>query len=254
MVDFIFPYVGAYAKGDELRYAIRGLFTNYRGPFRVWVIGSRPQWLVEGTKVRFISAPVLSSNYIMDVVAKMRSIIAHSEIGDDFVWMNDDIYLINPASYREIYGSGGLWAIEYLMKRPSTISDYRKRMAMTWDRLKKEGLSTWNTNTHMPFFYNKAKLAFILDKYKPERNCYLISMLYHNHWYSAHRFSIVTEEIKFAIYSYPVKSLSELEKKTCRSLWFNHSDTGYKESKDENGLIIPRFLEKKLGVPSEAEA
>lgn len=253
----IYPYVEKYAKFQELKYSIRSLSKYLTDDFDLFIIGDKPEWLSDEAK--FIESPVISKYPVEDISAKMKKIIAREDVSDDFLWMNDDMYIMNPMDIKE---ACQLRAIEDLdvvygnAKHINVTTPYRVNMWRTYCLLKENGRIAMNSCTHTPFCYNKTKLKDLLEKYNIGYNKYLISLLYPNTYNDPADFQLIhnTKGYKVGIYTNPPKTVERLKQMTKDSKFFNHSDTGWRISNAAHARnIIEKFLEEKFPDKSKYE-
>lgn len=98
---FYYP-LGRGSKWDdnELRYSLRSLEKHTKDP-EVTIIGSAPEWLNLG-KVQFIPIPEPSGNRLFRVGAKFVAALPY--LPDNFIYMNDDYFLMEPiVDFETIY-------------------------------------------------------------------------------------------------------------------------------------------------------
>jgi hypothetical protein len=257
MVSIVYPYVHNYAKFQELLYSMRSIAAFFQGEYKVFVIGDKPSWLSD--EVTFISAPVIGKVPVKDVVSKMRTIIAREDVSENFIWMNDDEYLMNPVSEDDLKIPKAIEDLDNVWTRRKgkvmRNTQYRINMWNTFAELKRNNLPAVNTCTHLPFYYNKKMLGLVLDRYNAAENKYLITLLYHNTLYDKADYQFIDnyKGYKVALYLNRVSSLGQLEAKCANAKFFNHSDTGYRRNHNGSGSIIQQFLRKKFPTKSKFE-
>lgn len=258
MVSIIYPYVHSYAKFQELLYSMRSIAAFFQGEYKVFVIGDKPPWLSD--EAVFIHAPVIGKVPVRDVVSKMKTIIAREDVSENFIWMNDDEYLMNPVSEDDLKTPKGIEDLDRVWRTKKgkvlTNTGYRRNMWNTFHELKRNKLPAINTCTHLPFYYNKKMLNLVLDRYAVSDNKYLITLLYHNNLYEPADYQFINNYngYKVALYLNRVSSIGQLEAKCAKAKFFNHSDTGYRKNHNGKGVsIIQQFLKKKFPAKSKFE-
>ena len=156
MVDFV--YMCRPGDNEELRYSIRSVVKN--APVRnVWVVGDKPDWYVGN----FIpTVPV--GNAFENVRNNLRKVIAHPEISEDFVLMNDDFFITrNVNSVYPYYG--GLLINRYMEHQElAGFNFYANFLRKTDAVLRQQGIKNpLNYELHVPMPFNKTKLAETID-------------------------------------------------------------------------------------------
>jgi len=253
MLSVVYPYVKAYARFDELKFSLRSLDKYLERPFRVFVIGDRPVWLSK--EVNHIPANTASMYAVADIIHKLELAIADERISEDFIWMNDDIYLLAAASKKEIKkpkAIGNLADKIRKLKGKGQDKMYNQNLLKTFQQLKKEELPTINTATHLPFLFNKTRLKEVLSKYSFYDGL-MLSCIYHNNYFKESDYEYLhnSKGKKTAVYAKPVNRIEDLEKMCAGAMYFNHSDTGHKFSVDRNEQnVIEQFLKKKFPAKS----
>ncbi len=229
IIDIVYPYVDKFAQWEELKYSLRSLEKNFRGvKFRVWVVGDKPKWM--SNEVNVIPATLIpGSNPPLDITNKMSLVIENKEIGEDFIWMNDDIYFINKVVLEDIKILKHQGDMSRLKIRENTL--YRKNKIKTLKLLKKEKCTTWDYSTHLPFIYNKEKLKALIEKFNLKKEAYLISSLYNN-YYNKDMIPLELnherDNIKVGIYRKD-PNIDRLPEFLKRKKMFNHSQTGFSD-------------------------
>jgi hypothetical protein len=94
MIDLVYIVGnGSTWKNNELRYSIRSAIKHLKGIGNVWVVGVKPAWL----DVKHIPANDSGRTATESVYLKLKKAIAHPEISEDFLFFNDDYYLLKNA-------------------------------------------------------------------------------------------------------------------------------------------------------------
>lgn len=171
----VIPYVKSKAQGNELLYALRSLEQNIRFGANFVVIGDKEEWFSE--EITFIEHTCISENPQIDVAEKLKLAIASEYVTDNFIWTNDDIYLLSPVllGHLEIPKAKGL------LDPVNYNGFYRENMSRTMELLLENECSTLDYGTHTPIVYNKYKLVEMFEKH-PELliGGYLLSSFYFN--------------------------------------------------------------------------
>lgn len=255
MLHIVYPYLAKGAKSDELLYSIRSIDQHLKEiQYQIIIVGDKPGWMND--QVIHLNCPQVSKSPLDDIVNKLRNVITSTEVNSDFVWMNDDIYLINDIMVKDLVRPRAIEDLDQVQAIGKRNVDraYYRNMWNAYDALKKEGMRVLNTATHLPFWYNKEQMAYVLDRYEVTTTRMLISILYFNTYYK-HTIEMISNSdgAKCGIYS-GVRSVQEIEARSKHSLFLNHSNTGWKESEIATGRnIIEMYLRKKFPNPSKYE-
>lgn len=175
-VQFCWPYWHGGASGDELRFSIRSVETNYRGSAKITIVGDRPEWF----RGHVIPCPRIgpdnSNRPFRDMLNKMWTMATHPEIDTDFVWMMDDVYLLKPVTWHDL-DTPRAWRWH-----SSKSNSWQRRKFNTMAALQARGKSQHDYATHLPHTVERAKLRELFDLYKLRENCMLWEVLYGNEY------------------------------------------------------------------------
>ncbi len=140
---------------EELRYSLRSLEQNIKEPFDVTIIGYKPKWL-NTKQVRYIYYSQCDKRYHNS----LHAIDIMSNIVDEFILFNDDIYLLQPVTqetFKQIYYLQDLnkitnWGNRY----------YQQKLKEMFYDVKSKGLYGLNYATHTPYLFNSQKVREII--------------------------------------------------------------------------------------------
>lgn len=145
-----YPAVYIYKKtadnGQELRYSIRSLknLKNWNG--EVFVVGDKEDWF---KGIVAIPAPKYYYSPYQDAENKMLIALDDDRIDDDFILMNDDIYITKKTSVRPLHGG----EIE-----DSNFGYHNRAKTATKKFLQDQGIKRpLNYSIHVPMLINKQK-------------------------------------------------------------------------------------------------
>jgi len=177
-MQFVWPYWHGGACGDELRFSIRSVETNYRGQSKITIVGDRPEWF----RGHVIPCPRISADNAnrpyRDMLNKMWVMATHPEIDTDFVWMMDDVYLLKPVTWDDLdVPRAWRW-------HPSKGNSWQRRKTNTMAALQARGKTQYDYATHLPHTVERAKLRDLFDIYKLRENTMLWEVLYGNEYRS----------------------------------------------------------------------
>lgn len=141
---------GSVLRDFELRMSLRSVEKYLSGYGEVWIIGERPEWL---QNINHKPLSDISKISDFNIMRKIQVACQTAEISDDFIFFNDDHYLLQPfeAATFPYFHEGSLDA--YVANRQK--DSYGKRAANTLKFLKDNKLPTKHFDSHMPIIYNK---------------------------------------------------------------------------------------------------
>lgn len=179
-MQFLWFYIPGPENGFELRHSIRSVIQNFVGEAKITVIGERPNWY----KGHFIECARTYRNKrkdrdpFLDTQRKITVASTHPEINDEFVWIMDDTFLLQPTTIEELK----VPRYDPWFKNRSN-REWHRLISHTFDALKRHGKTNLQYGTHLPHHIEKQKLAdlFQLYQYGP-KNLLLWEILYGNHY------------------------------------------------------------------------
>jgi hypothetical protein len=153
-MDYV--YFVRHGDNEELRYSIRSLVKN-APEGDVWVIGHKPDWYVGN----FIS--IKDKYQKFGNILNCCSVAAHSaDISEDFVWMNDDFFIVKEV--KEILPlHRGTLADRVASYSGNSINKYQRLIIETYKKLVSIGYDNpLDYETHIPLRMNKEDLRIAL--------------------------------------------------------------------------------------------
>jgi hypothetical protein len=158
--DVVIPY--RRSRSDELIYALRSLKNVPHG--EVFVIGDDP-----GLNVHYI--PYRQSYDIAKNTLSILNLAVNTqEISEDFIWMADDTYIMQPIRRIPVMHRG---TYDKILERyqNKVYNYYVQRMIKTNTKLKELGIeSPLCYELHVPFVVNKKKWLQIAEHITPDLN------------------------------------------------------------------------------------
>lgn len=154
----VIPYCKEFAQGKELLYALRSWDKNCCFPADFVVIGDKEEWFSD--EIHFIECPRVSDNPSVDTYHKLKVALESDLVTDDFIWTNDDIYVLQPIDLSHIQLPKVLGPLDTSKYK----GFYRENMQRTIDFLKQLGASCQNYGTHTPVMFNKASWLGLIAK------------------------------------------------------------------------------------------
>lgn len=258
ITDFVYPWVDGPALFDELKYSLRSLEKHYKGEFRVIIIGDKPDWITNVLHIPIARQSGMHENLTYDAIWKMMRICDGDEVGDCFVRMYDDIYLIKDVDFDEISKIKAIWNYSDKTKDDlglSSSATWTTQLVRTLEALKADNLPTWNTETHLPEVFMKSVMKWVLQEYNALENRFLTSTLYYNNVlqadelpYMVHRNTGIKAGFydKNTDYSYHSNNYREIEEICAGKQYLNHNDAGATEA-------LRNFIKKTFSKASRFE-
>lgn len=154
----VIPYCKEFAQGKELLYALRSWDKNCCFPADFVVIGDKEDWFSD--EIHFIECPRVSDNPSVDTYHKLKVALESDLVTDDFIWTNDDIYVLQPIDLSHIQLPKVLGPLDTSKYK----GFYRENMQCTIDCLKQLGAACQNYGTHTPVMFNKASWLGLIAK------------------------------------------------------------------------------------------
>lgn len=137
----------------ELIYAIRSFEKSFKSFGDIFIVGSRIYGLKD---VKYIQCKDERGGKFKErnIFRKIMAAVNHSEVTDDFVFCNDDHFLLRDFDPNNLpfYHKG---LLEETMSK--NVGDYRKSLNHTRKYLLSQNKPTLDFDTHFPIIYNKQK-------------------------------------------------------------------------------------------------
>ena len=232
---------------NELEYSIRSVKKN-APPGRYFVVGDKPRVSHEDV-IHIPVEPCLLGNSVIerhcsDTHNKMKTMAYSEEIGDEFVLMCDDNFIMQPTTVEDLkinWAKAEVKSIDMYLKSPfrtGTLT-YRKTWRASYETIKVmrdiKGEKTYDWETHTPRYIVKAKLKHIIDTINFSGSSLQVLGMYDGFY--ADNTQIITPEVQSDLWTYtPGMDMEALLDKQ----YLNISD----------GAITPKFInimEEKFG-------
>lgn len=168
---------------EELRYSLRSLKNLPHQ--KVWIYGGGPKWLNEEA-IEHVRPRQDKGHKWLNARYMLEKIASNPKISEDFIWFNDDFFVMRELldlfpwydrtlneRAKDFYGRG-LWGGR---------SRYSYRLEEAATALKKNNLSTFNYELHVPIIFNRKQLRQTMKEF-PNTGC--IRSLYSNMWEPEH--------------------------------------------------------------------
>lgn len=191
MIDVVYVLgKGSTWNNNEIRYSLRSVEMYLHGFRNVWIVGELPVWL---KNVNHIPAKDQFQVPDENIRHKILAACRHPEVSDEFLFINDDHYLLTDfiaAEFPYYYCS----TIEQYVKTRGH-DGYGNRCLNTKRHLDQLGHESKYYDIHYPIRYNKAKFIEILGELPTKQHGYVLKSLYAN---AVKVQGIETRDCKFA--------------------------------------------------------
>ena len=256
-MDYVWQYLyepSFFRKGglfNELEYSIRSVKKN-APPGRYFVVGDKPPVSHEDV-IHIPVAPTLEGRDIAqkncrDKFTKMSAMAYSDEIGDTFVLLCDDNFIMQPVTVEDLkinWARAEIKSIdEYIRSEIRTgTTSYKRTWRSSYESVKllrdMKGLKTYDWETHTPRFLVKEKLKYVVSTFDFVDDPKHVTAVYDGLY--AENTQIITSEIQSDLWAHQPKM-------DLRALL----DVPYLNIGDD--IIVPEFIqimEEKFGVYEE---
>lgn len=172
----VYPLKPAGSKHDnmELRYSLRAIEKNLSGFDRVFISTEvLPDWLTN-----VVHLPVKDEKNVVPDWNIMNKVSKADGLSDDFLFMNDDHFILKPFDATSFpYFHGG--SLETYVKKRG-LDGYGRRANNTLKHLKKNNLPLKYFDIHYPIIYNREKFKRYVVDLPWDEDGYIIKSLYAN--------------------------------------------------------------------------
>jgi len=248
-MDFVWQYIyepSAWRKMgifNELEYSIRSVLHNVKDA-RIIVVGDKPPVSMDvihipgPPQVKQSPSCSLEKSCTIDKLNKMIAMANSDEVGDEFVLMYDDMFIMQPTTVEDLkinWVKSEITNIEEYLKSPVRTGDtsYKRVWLSTYEFIKmirdSEGKKTYDWEAHTPRYFVKEKLKDILNKFDLISNRKLAPAIYD--CYYAENSQIITTDVQSDLWTHkPGMDFDELLSKQYLNIYDN--------------VIVPEFIEK----------
>lgn len=183
----IYPLIkSGWGDCEELRYSLRSLEKFADWDLDVVIIGYLPDWLKKVTHVEFQDG---GRGGVSANVAYKIDLLRRRFQDDEFVWMNDDHYLLKKTNIKELKRGRYLANLKGV-PTPVTPKKWRKgvyrptkwqmRVFNTRDRCKELGLPEYNPALHIPAVYYRDVMKEAFNSFDLYSGAMLFSVAHFN--------------------------------------------------------------------------
>lgn len=246
-MDFVWQYIygpSAFRKlgtFNELEYSIKSVMQNVKDA-RCIVVGDEPRVSMDVIHIpgppQVTDDPVSRQKQHVDKIYKMTEMANNPIIGDEFVLMYDDVFIMQPTTIEELKINWARAEIVYMedyLKSGIRKGDYsyRKIWRSTYEFIKmdraRRGEKTYDWETHTPRYLEKAKLKALLDEYDLLNMPMIVTALYDG--LHAHNTQIINSDIQADLWTH--KPGMDFDKELSKQYLNIYDD-----------VIVPEFIEK----------
>lgn len=179
MIDVVYVLgKGSIWDNNEIRFSLRAIEKNLQEYRNIWIVGERPDWL---RNINHIPYPdELINNADGNIARKVLRVCQEEELTDDFLFINDDHFIIKPTIASEIppYHKGDLAKLpeEYFQQ-----AFWRGRLFRTKNVLLSKNLTALHFDCHAPIVMNKRRFPEVMSQFDFEKGMgYTMKSLYGN--------------------------------------------------------------------------
>lgn len=150
--------IGSHWDNTEIRYCLRSVEKHLTGYGDVFIVGDLPYWMQNVIHIPFKEQSTQCYDKERNIYTKIKAAIADDRVSDDFLFMNDDHFLLQDyeAGKFPYYCQG--WLSEFM-----TVTDYKTTISNTSELLWPLGYDCLYFDIHCPILYNKEKLTWCLS-------------------------------------------------------------------------------------------
>jgi len=188
-ISIVIPYKNI-GDDDELRLVLRSIEKNAKFNYQVVILGEPLEW-INPENVVVLNEHVATAAVnpkAFNVIDKMRNACQNKLIDNLMLMTYDDIIFLNPVTKEDITEVVANGLIPEDPKHPWTASAvWVGIMLDTLAALKRNKMSTYNCETHLPRLFDKEKLAALFEKFGFKKRAYCFPTLYYNEYFTEMR-------------------------------------------------------------------
>lgn len=152
-------------ENEELRYSLRSLENLPHQ--KVWIYGGCPEWLNKRT-IKQVSIEQNRHNKWNNTALLLQEICKNENITEDFIWFNDDFFVLQPQKTLEYYKDRNLLSRAYDFTKLGWWQfngAYPSRLKRASRELKIRNYDNSNFELHLPIIFNREKLLKIYSEF-----------------------------------------------------------------------------------------
>ncbi len=229
MVNIIIPLIRS-KWGLEIKYSILSWAKYFTSKHKITIIGDYKPDFIKNTNYIYFKQNKNSPEE--NTCAILNFVINNFE---EFIWTNDDIYLLKEMDLEEIKVPYFLEDLSKITAR--NLNRWGKLLWKTADILTLKNKTIMNGETHTPYFYESKKIKLIFEEYGIKKGKGLLRTAYINNFYSLKEMKFIDKN-KIGFYREKQIKKEDLQ----QGKFLNHDDNGL--SNDLKTAIINLFETK----------
>lgn len=233
----VIPYCSSGAQGRELEYAVAGWRRHFREPHKIVLAGEGHPVTKTGDDICCVPSrrvPKRRGQYRqhLDYVSCLRKVRTAFPESTGCIMVADDCYAVRDFDMADVMQLKQ--QADRINGNPDSGNAWQRDKAKTEARLREEGYPTRNFTTHLPQWFEWARLEELWSRYHMDRESYVVEDLYYNifcgkgHPLQLHQ---DLDWIKFGAYS-PDITEAQLRRAFAEKIWITNSPDGWTPTLD----------------------
>jgi hypothetical protein len=182
IIDIVYPNVAHLSQWEELKYSLRSVEKNFRDiPYRVFIVGDMPEWADE--RIAHIPCPHSGKTPRIDILYKHEAVRKSGLIGEEYIWMNDDIYFVNPVQYADFCLNVARGSLRSAISHMNRQTIWGRDNSITLTLLEELKMPSWNYAIHIPHRYEKKKVLKMIEIFNMLERPVVLEQVYYNYWF-----------------------------------------------------------------------
>lgn len=182
IIDIVYPNVANLAQWEELKFSLRSVEKNLRNiPYRIVIVGDKPEWAND--RVIHIPCPHSGKTPRIDILYKHEAVRKSELIGEEYIWMNDDIYFVNPVQYADFCLNVARGSLRSAISHMNGKTIWGRDNTITLAILEESKLPSWNYAIHIPHRYEKGKVLKMVEMFNMLERPIVLEQVYYNYWF-----------------------------------------------------------------------
>lgn len=149
--------------GTDLRYSLRSIAKHFPNN-KIWIVGYKPSWVTNVNYLPIKEENKKWKNLVNDLIEACKC----EEISENFIYMNDDFFAVNPTVPLEVVIDGDIGLLDKRIKvhekSKTAKTGWQKAFKQTSDLLEKIKVEKpyYNYEAHLPLMINKQKFLEVM--------------------------------------------------------------------------------------------
>jgi hypothetical protein len=213
MIKIIYPY--RFSQWNELKYSIRSIEKHFKNPYQIWIMGDVPSYL---NRNKLINIQTYNKNFKQINKCRLFDLSQMLQEDEEFIWMNDDIYLTNDITIDTLRIPRYLENLNGIKNRGKRA--WHIKLWKTADFLSNLGYTIYNFECHIPTLYKVSNLIRTFERFQ-ELDVWTMNTAYYNYNKCIDNLELVDKD-KLGIY----KNNENISYDLKNYLFLNHNDNG----------------------------